>query len=285
MLYEVITPAVIVTAERIEKHQIGIANRWTVRAVAGGLPVPIGRWVGQQFFEGWFGLSLHQGSRITSYNVCYTKLLRAVNRSYWHCFSETSPYPPQPLHAKTPLLQYPVQLPPALLLIRWNINSYDKLWWSTFTFFSTPPLLRGSLALPWCKLKPNQPSKNCWPTHRPIGTVITSYSIHYTKLYDARAIDLIFHQGEIGETYNIGGDNEWTNLDLILKLCEIMDKKLNRASGESKNLITYVKDRAGHDKRYAIDFSKLNAALGWKPSLNFEEGLELTVDWYLNNVA
>ncbi len=100
----------------------------------------------------------------------------------------------------------------------------------------------------------------------------------------ARAIDLIFHQGEIGETYNIGGDNEWTNLDLILKLCEIMDKKLNRASGESKNLITYVKDRAGHDKRYAIDFSKLNAALGWKPSLNFEEGLELTVDWYLNNV-
>ena len=99
----------------------------------------------------------------------------------------------------------------------------------------------------------------------------------------ARAIDTIFHNGVTGETYNIGGNNEWTNIDLIQELCKIMDKKLGRAAGESAKLITYVKDRAGHDLRYAIDSSKLQRELGWKPSLQFEEGLEKTVDWYLAN--
>ncbi|MCD4745841.1 MAG: dTDP-glucose 4,6-dehydratase [Bacteroidales bacterium] len=99
----------------------------------------------------------------------------------------------------------------------------------------------------------------------------------------AKAIDLIYHKGNIGETYNIGGNNEWKNLELIKKLCRIMDKKLNRPEGTSANLITYVKDRAGHDLRYAIDSSKLQNELGWKPSLQFEEGLEKTVDWYLSN--
>lgn len=99
----------------------------------------------------------------------------------------------------------------------------------------------------------------------------------------ATAIDVIFHQGKIGETYNIGGFNEWQNIDLIRLLCSIMDKKLNRQSGTSEQLITYVKDRPGHDKRYAIDATKLNRELGWMPSLQFEEGLEKTVDWYLQN--
>jgi len=99
----------------------------------------------------------------------------------------------------------------------------------------------------------------------------------------ARAIDLIFHKAQTGTTYNIGGHNEWTNIDLIKLLCKIMDKKLGRAEGESEKLITYVKDRAGHDLRYAIDSSKLQEDLGWTPSLQFEEGLEKTVDWYLNN--
>ncbi len=99
----------------------------------------------------------------------------------------------------------------------------------------------------------------------------------------ARAIDIIFHKGKTGETYNIGGFNEWKNIDLVKLLCEIMDKKLKRAPGESAELITYVKDRAGHDQRYAIDASKLNQELGWKPTLQFEEGLEKTVDWYLAN--
>ncbi len=99
----------------------------------------------------------------------------------------------------------------------------------------------------------------------------------------ASAIDLIFHKGKIGDTYNIGGFNEWKNIDLIHLLCKIMDKKLGRAEGESAKLITYVKDRAGHDLRYAIDATKLNKELGWKPSLQFEEGLEKTVDWYLAN--
>ncbi|MGB3948254.1 MAG: dTDP-glucose 4,6-dehydratase [Bacteroidia bacterium] len=99
----------------------------------------------------------------------------------------------------------------------------------------------------------------------------------------ARAIDLIYHKAKAGVTYNIGGHNEWTNIDLIHLLCKIMDKKLNRAEGESAKLITYVKDRAGHDLRYAIDSSKLQNELGWTPSLQFEEGLEKTVDWYLNN--
>ena len=99
----------------------------------------------------------------------------------------------------------------------------------------------------------------------------------------ARAIDVIFHHGKNGETYNIGGNNEWTNIDLIRLLCSIMDRKLGRPEGASEKLITFVKDRAGHDLRYAIDSSKLQRELGWKPSLQFEEGLEKTVDWYLAN--
>ncbi len=99
----------------------------------------------------------------------------------------------------------------------------------------------------------------------------------------ARAIDQIFHTGKTGETYNIGGHNEWTNIDLIRLLCKIMDRKLNRAEGTSEKLITFVTDRAGHDLRYAIDSSKIQKELGWIPSLQFEEGLEKTVDWYLAN--
>ncbi len=99
----------------------------------------------------------------------------------------------------------------------------------------------------------------------------------------ASAIDAIFHKGKIGESYNVGGLNEWRNIDLVNFLCDLLDKKLNRESGTSASLITYVKDRAGHDQRYAIDASKISAELGWKPSIKFEEGLEKTVDWYLNN--
>lgn len=99
----------------------------------------------------------------------------------------------------------------------------------------------------------------------------------------ARAIDLIFHQAPAGSTYNIGGHNEWTNIDLIRLLCKIMDQKLGRELGSSAKLITFVTDRAGHDLRYAIDSSKLQVDLGWKPSLQFEEGLEKTVDWFLTN--
>ncbi len=99
----------------------------------------------------------------------------------------------------------------------------------------------------------------------------------------AAAIDLLFHQGRDGETYNIGGNNEWTNIGLVRELCEVMDKALGRPAGASAELITFVKDRAGHDKRYAIDSSKLKNELGWRPSLQFEEGLEKTVKWYLSN--
>ena len=101
----------------------------------------------------------------------------------------------------------------------------------------------------------------------------------------ARAIDTIFHDGKVGETYNIGGHNEWKNLDLVLLLCKIMDEKLGREPGTAEALITYVTDRAGHDLRYAIDATRLKTELGWEPSLQFEEGLEKTVDWYLNNQA
>lgn len=98
-----------------------------------------------------------------------------------------------------------------------------------------------------------------------------------------RAIDLIFHEGKVGETYNIGGHNEWSNINLVKELCRQMDEKLARTPGESEQLITYVKDRAGHDLRYAIDATKLTRELGWRPSLQFEEGLSRTIDWYLQN--
>ncbi|MGD1891698.1 MAG: dTDP-glucose 4,6-dehydratase [Cyclobacteriaceae bacterium] len=99
----------------------------------------------------------------------------------------------------------------------------------------------------------------------------------------ARAIDTIFHNGKVGETYNIGGFNEWKNIDIVRLLCQVMDKKLDRPEGTSEKLITFVTDRAGHDLRYAIDAHKLMNELGWNPSLQFEEGIEKTVDWYLAN--
>ncbi|WP_224999785.1 dTDP-glucose 4,6-dehydratase [Cesiribacter sp. SM1] len=99
----------------------------------------------------------------------------------------------------------------------------------------------------------------------------------------ARAIDVVFHNGATGETYNIGGFNEWKNIDIVRLLCKVMDRKLGRPEGESEKLITFVKDRAGHDLRYAIDASKIMNELGWQPSLQFEEGIEKTVDWYLAN--
>jgi len=93
----------------------------------------------------------------------------------------------------------------------------------------------------------------------------------------------IFHDGKNGETYNIGGHNEWTNIDLIKVICKVMDEKLGRPNGESEKLITYVTDRAGHDMRYAIDATKLKEDLGWEPSLQFEEGIRNTIEWYLDN--
>jgi len=99
----------------------------------------------------------------------------------------------------------------------------------------------------------------------------------------ARAIDTVFNEGKVGETYNIGGHNEWKNIDLVHTLCSIMNRKLGNAQGSAEKLITYVTDRAGHDMRYAIDASKIDRELGWKPSITFEQGLEETVDWYLEN--
>jgi dTDP-glucose 4,6-dehydratase len=127
-----------------------------------------------------------------------------------------------------------------------------------------------------------------------INNIVTSKSLpvygdgKYTRdwLYvvdHARAIDLIYHNGKEGDTYNIGGFNEWQNIELIKLLCVQMDEKLNREPGTSAQLITYVKDRAGHDRRYAIDANKLNKELGWYPSVTFEEGLSKTIDWYLQN--
>ena len=99
----------------------------------------------------------------------------------------------------------------------------------------------------------------------------------------ANAIDLIFHSGKNGETYNICANDQWRNIYLLHKLCKVMDEKLNRPEGTSAKLITFVKDRPGHDLRYAIDSSKLQNELGWQPSVSFEHGIEKTVDWYLNN--
>ncbi|MEL6306413.1 MAG: GDP-mannose 4,6-dehydratase, partial [Bacteroidota bacterium] len=99
----------------------------------------------------------------------------------------------------------------------------------------------------------------------------------------ANAIDTIFHKGESKHTYNVGGLNEWKNIELVKLLCEMMDEKLTRSAGESSKLITFIKDRPGHDLRYAIDSSKLVTELGWQPSVTFEQGLEQTIEWYLNN--
>jgi dTDP-glucose 4,6-dehydratase len=144
-------------------------------------------------------------------------------------------------------------------------------------------------------------SNNYGPNHFPekliplfINNIITNKALpvygdgNYTRDWlfvvdHARAIDLVFHKGKNHETYNIGGFNEWKNIDLVQLLCAIMDEKLGRAAGDSAKLITYVKDRPGHDLRYAIDANKINAELGWEPSVTFEQGLELTVNWYLNN--
>jgi dTDP-glucose 4,6-dehydratase len=101
----------------------------------------------------------------------------------------------------------------------------------------------------------------------------------------AAAIDLVFHQGKTGDTYNIGGFNEWKNIDLVKLLCRLMDERLKNTPGTSEQLITYIKDRPGHDRRYAIDATKINTELGWKPSVTFEEGLALTIAWYLENTA
>ena len=144
-------------------------------------------------------------------------------------------------------------------------------------------------------------SNNYGPNHFPekliplfINNIINNKSLpvygdgNYTRDWlfvkdHAAAIDLVFHKGSNNETYNIGGFNEWKNIDLVKLLCQQMDQKLGRKEGESEKLITYVKDRPGHDLRYAIDATKINKELGWKPSVTFEEGLSKTIDWYLEN--
>lgn len=144
-------------------------------------------------------------------------------------------------------------------------------------------------------------SNNYGPNHFPekliplfINNIITKKALPvygdglYTRDWlfvkdHATAIDLVFHQGKKGDTYNIGGFNEWKNIDLVKLLCKLMDEKLGNAAGTSETLITYIKDRPGHDRRYAIDATKINKELGWKPSVTFEEGLAITIDWYLEN--
>lgn len=144
-------------------------------------------------------------------------------------------------------------------------------------------------------------SNNYGPNHFPekliplfINNIINNKALpvygdgNYTRdwlfvIDHARAIDLLFHKGETNETYNIGGFNEWKNIDLVKLLCKLMDKKLKRKEGTSEQLITFVKDRPGHDLRYAIDASKINKTLGWEPSVTFEEGLSKTIDWYFDN--
>ena len=122
---------------------------------------------------------------------------------------------------------------------------------------------------------------------KPLPVYGKGENVRYWLLVEdhASAIDVIFHEGRLGETYNIGGNNEWKNLDLVHKLCEIMDRKLGRPEGKSAELITFVTDRAGHDFRYAIDASKLENELGWSPSVAFDQGFEKTIDWYLENEA
>ena len=144
-------------------------------------------------------------------------------------------------------------------------------------------------------------SNNYGPNHFPekliplfINNIINEKSLpvygdgKYTRdwLYvvdHAHAIDTVLDKGTIGETYNIGGFNEWQNIDLVKLLCDLMDEKLSRKRGTSQNLITFIKDRPGHDKRYAIDATKIATELGWKPSVTFEQGLQLTIDWYLSH--
>jgi dTDP-glucose 4,6-dehydratase len=144
-------------------------------------------------------------------------------------------------------------------------------------------------------------SNNYGPNHFPekliplfINNIVTNKPLpvygdgKYTRdwLYvvdHARAIDMVFHHGKNGETYNIGGFNEWQNIELVKLLCEKMDEKLGRPAGESAKLITYIKDRPGHDRRYAIDATKIKSELGWEPSVTFEQGLAKTIDWYMDN--
>jgi dTDP-glucose 4,6-dehydratase len=144
-------------------------------------------------------------------------------------------------------------------------------------------------------------SNNYGPNHFPekliplfINNILTEKSLPvygdglYTRDWlfvkdHAVAIDMVYHKGQDGETYNIGGFNEWKNIDLVKLLCKLMDEKLGNAPGSSEKLITYIKDRPGHDRRYAIDATKINKELGWKPSVTFEEGLAQTIDWYLAN--